>query len=209
VTAAAAATCRERCGLQLPPLCAAMTPPPHAGPHDTAADVTGLQILKERRRQSARLLGSAAGARLLRVNGLGAMAPVHRMCLAEHLAPVGRVTSCDDALMDRKRGDASMLKTYAGHVQLPDPHLQCMVSHALAEADPSAAGLAMPATSHADLAARSVQLLDRAELSAVHLQACCVSSLMYHIAILSFQLLCITAWSSANSQLPGLQAGCC
>ena len=51
----------------------------------------------------------------------------------------------------------------------------------------------MPATSHADLAARSVKLLDRAELSAVQVQACCVSSLMYHIAFLGFQLLCVTA----------------
>ena len=84
MTAAAAATCRERCGLQLPPLWTAMTPPPHAGLHDAAADVTGLHILKERRRQSARPLGSAAGAQMPGISGFRAMAPVHRMCLAEH-----------------------------------------------------------------------------------------------------------------------------
>lgn len=85
VTAAAAATCRERCGLQLLPLWAVMPPLPHAGPHDAAADVTGLHILKERRRQSARPLGSAAGAETPGISGLGVtLAPVHRMCLAGH-----------------------------------------------------------------------------------------------------------------------------
>ncbi len=61
VAAAPAATCRKRCGLQqlLPPWLP-IAPLPHGGLLGAAADVTGLHILNDRRRQSAMPLGSAA-----------------------------------------------------------------------------------------------------------------------------------------------------
>lgn len=63
-----------------------MTPPPHAGLIGAAADVTGLHILKERRRQSARPLGSAADAQMAGISGLGPWP----LCIARALLSVER-----------------------------------------------------------------------------------------------------------------------